>query len=124
MRIALLLSLAIVAGLAVMPARASSEYKYGKDEYVTIRKGLAPDKQLSLASHGEGEYGDDGFHVWLMAEPAHQRIVALEGISSDNILDSAAVAFNALWSQDSHYVGVAHRYSRHEVALDLYRIEG
>lgn len=124
MRIVLLLSLAIAAGLALMPARATSEYKYGKGEYVTIRQGLAPNKQLSLASHGEGEYGGDGFHVWLMDEPTHQRIVALEGISSDNILDSAAGAFNALWSQDSHYVGVAHRYSRHEVALDLYRIEG
>jgi hypothetical protein len=59
-----------------------------------------------------------------MTEPAHRRIVALDGISEDNILDSAADAFHALWSQDSHYVGVAHRYDRHQIALNLYRIEG
>jgi len=124
MRILSLLSLSIATGLALMPARATSEYKYGKDEYVTIRGGLAPNKQLSLASHGGGETGDDGFHVWLMTEPAHRRIVALEGISEDNILDSAADAFRALWSQDPRYVGVAHRYDRHQIALNLYRIEG
>jgi hypothetical protein len=124
MRPRLLISLAIAAGFALSPVRATSEYKYGKDEYVTIRNGLAPNKQLSLASHGAGEEGDDGFHVWLMDEPAHRRLVALEGISSDDILDSAADAFHALWSQDSRLVGVAHRYDRHEVALDLYRIEG
>jgi hypothetical protein len=124
MRIAPLMSLAVAIGLALAPARATSEYKYGKDEYVTIRGGLAPNKQLSLASHGGGEAGDDGFHVWLMTEPAHRRIVALEGISEDNILDTAADAFHALWSRDSRYVGVAHRFSRHEVALDLYRIDG
>lgn len=119
-----LMSLAIATGLALVPADATSEYKYGKDEYVTIRDGLAPNKQLSLASHGSGEDGDDGFHVWLMAEPAHHRGVALDGISDDNILDSAADAFHAFWSSDSRYVGVAHRHDRHEVALDLYRIEG
>jgi hypothetical protein len=124
MRIPLLISLAIAAGLALMPARATSEYVYGKDEYVTIRHGLAPNKQLSLASHGQGEYGGEDFHVWLMTEPAHRRIVLLNGISSHNILDTAADAFNAFWSQDSRHVGVAHRYDRHEVALDLYRIEG
>ena len=124
MRILPLMSLAIATGLALVPASATSEYKYGKDEYVTIRDGLAPNKQLALASHGSGDDGYDGFHVWLMAEPAHRHIVALEGISDDTILDSAADAFHAFWSKDSRYVGVAHRSSRHEVALDLYRIDG
>jgi hypothetical protein len=124
MRIALLISLAVASGLALMPVRATSEYKYGRDEYVTIRNGLAPNKQLSLASHGSGDDGDDGFRVWLIAEPAHRRIVALEGVSDENILDSAPEAFHAFWSSDSRYVGVAHRYDRHEVALDLYRIDG
>lgn len=76
-----------------MPARATSEYNCGKDEYVTIRNGLAPNQQLSLASHGDGEYGTGGFHVWLMAEPAHRRIEALDNISEDNILDSAPKPF-------------------------------
>jgi hypothetical protein len=72
MRIPLLLSLAIAACLALMPARATSEYNYGKAEYVTIRYGLAPNKQLALAAHGDDESGNGGFHVWLMAEPAHR----------------------------------------------------
>jgi hypothetical protein len=124
MRIISLLSLSIATGLALVPAQATSEYKYGKNEYVTIRNGLAPNRQLSLASHGSGDDGDDGFRVWLMAEPAHRRIVALDGISDENILDSAADAFHAFWSKDSRLVGVAHRRERHEVPLDLYRIDG
>jgi hypothetical protein len=123
MRLCILILLTIAACFAVTPARATSEYTYGKREYVTIQGGLAPSKQLSLASHGGEERGDDGFHVWLMAEPAHRRIVALDNISADNILDTAADAFHAFWSKDSRYVGVAHRSSRHEVAFDLYRVE-
>ena len=57
MRIISLLSLSIATGLALVPAQATSEYKYGKNEYVTIRNGLAPSKQLSLASHGSGGDG-------------------------------------------------------------------
>jgi hypothetical protein len=91
---------------------------------LTIHDGLAPGKQLSLATHGDGELGYDDFHVWLMAEPAHRRIVALDGISSDNILDTGAESFHAVWSKDSRHVGVGHRSSRHEVELDLYRVEG
>lgn len=123
MRLSLAVSL-VLACLAVASARATSEYQYGPNEYVIIRDGLAPDKQLALATHGGGERGDDGVHVWLMAEPAHRRLVKLEGIGGDNILDTAADAFHAFWSKDSRRVGVAHRSSRHEVELDLYRIDG
>jgi hypothetical protein len=123
MRLSLLISLAIGC-LALAPARATSEYQYGPHEYVIIRDGLAPNKQLSLAAHGGGERGDDGFHVWLMTEPAHRRRAKLDGIGGDNILDTAADAFHAFWSQDSRRVGVAHRADRHEVQLDLFRIDG
>jgi hypothetical protein len=123
MRLAFPICLAI-ACLAAAPARATSEYEYAPHEYVIIRDGLAPNKQLSLATHGGGERGDDGFRVWLMSEPAHRRLVKLDGIGGDNILDTAADAFHAFWSQDSRRVGVVHRYSRHEVQLDLYRIDG
>src|ERR1700761_3888637 len=123
MRIPLLISLAAVLGLVLAPALATSNYKYRKNEYVIINRGLAPNKQVSLASHGEGDLGDEGFHVWLMAEPAHRKIEALVNIDENTILDTAADSFNANWSKDSRYVGVTHRSSRHEIALDLYRIE-
>jgi hypothetical protein len=123
MRLPVLISLAVAACFAVMSARATSSYQYGRNEYVIISDGLAPNKQLSLASHGGGELGDQGFHVWLMAEPAHRKIVALDNISDDTILDTGAGAFRAVWSKDSRHVGVTHRSDRHELALDLYRIE-
>jgi hypothetical protein len=119
-----LTSLTIVACLALAPAGATSNHEYAKGEYGVIRDGLAPNKQLSLASHGEGELGDDNFHVWLMAEPAHRKIMALDSISGENNLDTAPEAYHAFWSKDSRRVGVAFRSSRHEVTLNLYRIEG
>ncbi len=123
MRIPLPTSLAIAAGLALMPAHATSNHQYGKDEYSIIRHGLAPDRQLSLASHGEGEYGDGNFHVWLMAEPAHRKIMALDNISEENNLDTAPDAYHAFWSKDSRRVAVTFRRERHQAQLNLYRVE-
>ena len=80
--------------LALVPAQATSNHHYAKDEYAVIRNGLAPSKQLSLASHGGGELGDDDFHVWLMAEPAHKKIVALPDIGSENNLDTDPDAYH------------------------------
>src|ERR1700759_1019925 len=120
MRLTLLIPLA--ACLLLAPARATSEYRYGKNEYVVIRDGLAPNKQLAVAAHGWGENNDDAFHIWLMTEPAHRRLVPLANIK--DALDSAADAFHAFWSKDSRHVGVAFRSSRHEVTLNLYRIDG
>lgn len=115
--------LAIAVCLVFAPAHATSNHHYGKNEYAVIRHGLAPDKQTSLASHGAGELGDDDFHVWLMSEPAHRKIAALDNISADNNLDTDADAYHAFWSQDSRHVGVAFRSDRHEVTLNLYRVE-
>jgi hypothetical protein len=122
MRLSLPTSLAVAACLALAPARATSEYQYRKNEYVIVRDGLAPNKQLAVAAHGPGENNDDAFHIWLMAEPAHRRLVPLANIKDD--LDSAADAFHAFWSKDSRHVGVAHRADRHEAVLDLYLIDG
>ena len=116
--------LAFLLSLAAIPARATSNHQYAKGEYGIIRHGLAPNGQMSLASHGEGELGDEDFHVWLMAEPAHRKLVKLDDISSDNNLDTDPDAYHAFWSKDSRHVGVAFRSSRHEVTLNLYRIEG
>jgi hypothetical protein len=123
MKIPALGSLAILACLMAAPARATSEHDYRKSEYLIIRHGLAPGKQLSLASHGAGTNNDDNFHVWLMAEPAHRRITALDNIGSENNLDTDPDAYHAFWSKDSHRVGVAFRSNRHEVTLNLYRVE-
>jgi hypothetical protein len=124
MRARVPIPLFIAACLALMPAGATSVHNYAKGEYLIIRGGLAPGKQVSLASHGGDEQGNgDPFHVWLMAEPAHRKLVSLDHIGDDNILDAAPDAYHAFWSKDSRHVGVAFRSSRHEVTLNLYRIE-
>ena len=114
---------ALLLALAAVPARATSNHEYAKGEYGIIRHGLAPNGQISLASRGEGELGDGDFHVWLMAEPAHRKMVMLDDISSHNNLDTDPDAYHAFWSKDSRHVGVAFRSSRHEVTLNLYRVE-
>jgi hypothetical protein len=113
----------LLLALAFVPARATSEYNYGKNEYVIIRNGLAPNGQMSLASHSDGD-GNESFHVWLMAEPEHRKIVVLPGIGSDNNLDTAADAYRADWSKDSHHVAVLFRSSRQQFEYNLYGIEG
>lgn len=124
MRAVASLSLLIAACLLV-PAGATDVRNYAKHEYLTIRGGLAPDKRVSLAAHGGNEEGNgDAFHIWLMAEPAHRKLVPLSHIVDDNILDSGPDSYHAFWSPDSRRVGVAFRSSRHEATLNLYRIEG
>ena len=115
---------AILVVFTAKPSRATSNHEYAKDEFAVIREGLAPGKKMSLASHGEGELGDGDFHIWLMSEPAHQKIMALPNIGSDNNLDTAPDAYRAFWSKDGRHVAVAFRSDRHEVALNLYSVEG
>jgi hypothetical protein len=115
--------LALLVAFAAVPARATCNYGYAKDEYGIIRSGLSPDKRMSLASHGEGELGDQDFHLWLMTEPSHRKVVALDDIGSENNLDSCPDAYHAFWSADSRHAAVSFRSSRHEVELNLYSIE-
>jgi len=122
MKLSRLAGLAILACLVAAPAGATSVRDYKKNEYLVIRNGLAPSKQLSLAAHGDGENNDDAFHIWLMAEPKHRKLVALDGVSAENNLDTAPDAYHAVWSKDSRHVGVAFRSGRHEVTLNLYTI--
>ena len=58
-----------------------------------------------------------------MAEQAHRKIAALDDISEENNLDTDPDAYHAFWSKDSRRVGIAFRSSRHEVMLNLYRVE-
>jgi hypothetical protein len=122
MKRARLLILAALFACAMAPARATDEHQYAKGEYAIIRDGLAPDKHKSLASHGDGDGGSDNFHVWLMAEPAHRKLVALDDI--DARLDSGPNAYYAFWSKDSRRVAVTYRSDRHIVKLNLYQIDG
>jgi hypothetical protein len=117
----LLIALLLMSG--AMPARATSERDYAKDEYGIIGEGLSPDGHWSLAAHGDGDGGHDHFHVWLMAEPAHRRIMRLDDISSKNNLDTAPAAYHASWSPDSRHVAVSFRFDRHGLQLNLYAIE-
>jgi hypothetical protein len=77
----------------------------------------------SLASHGEGQDGAENFHVWLMAEPAHRKIMALDNVSEANNLDTAADSYHAFWSKDSRRVAVTFRRDRHQAQFNLYRVE-
>jgi hypothetical protein len=114
--------LAAMLALATAPVRATDEHQYARGEYAIIRDGLAPDKRTSLASHGDGDGGYDNFHVWLMAEPAHRKLMALDDINAR--LDSGPNAYYAFWSKDSRRVAVTYRSDRHIVELNLYQIEG
>jgi hypothetical protein len=111
------------ATLAWSPAHATTEYEYAKGEDVVIDSGLAPNGRLALASHGEGSSGNDKFHIYLMAEPAHRRIAILDDITTKDILDSGPTAFHASWAPDSGHAAVAFRTDRHVMITMLYRIE-
>lgn len=96
---------------ASVPAGADSDYSL-------LDHGLAPGKQMSLASHGKSESGT--FHVWLMEEPNHRKIAALPGIV-ETYHDSTPTA---VWSNDQHRVAVIFRSSRNREEFRLYDIDG
>jgi hypothetical protein len=121
MKIRLALAIILATLLAAAPVCATDEHEYARDEYAIIRDGMAPDQSVSLASHA-GKDGE-GFHVWLMAEPAHRRIMPLDDINSENNLDTAPDAYHGQWSADSRHVAVGFRFDRYQVQLNIYSIE-
>jgi hypothetical protein len=110
----------LASALATFTARATDSYTYKPNEYALIARGQAPDGKYSITTHGEGDGGYDHFHVYLMAEPGRHRIGPLEEIR--DILDTAPLAYTALWSPDSRHVGVSYRSDRHVATLALYAI--
>ncbi len=118
-----MLTVAALLAVGLASADATDNHEYAKDEYAIISDGLAPNKRLSLAARGEGELGDQNFHVWLMTEPAHRKLTALPDISSDNNLDTGPNSYHAQWSADSRRVTVSFRRDRHEIQLNIYEIE-
>ncbi len=118
----LVLSAAMAAALLPLRAHATANYSYKKHEYRIIAGGIAPNRRLSIAAHGSGEFGYDGFHLYLMAEPAHRKLARLQRTGQDSILDTAADAFHAQWAADSGRVAVLFRAERHVIAVRLYVI--
>ncbi len=115
--------LALSAGLLLFAvcAFATATYKYKKGEYVTVEKGMSPDRHNSVAAHGDGDYGGDNFHLYLMKEPGHSRIGPLEEVNE--ILDTAPDAYHAAWAPDSRHVALMYRADRHVGTIALYRVE-
>src|SRR5438477_8440567 len=84
--------------LPVISLRATSNYEYGPDEYVTVTKGISPDGKIAITAHGSGELGDENFHLYLTDAGSGKKIGPLEEIKE--FLDTAADRFAAQWSRD------------------------
>lgn len=114
--------LAALAALAVTsPLRATSNYQYKPDEYVVIADGRAPNGQYAISAHGEGELGDENFHLYLMDARSGKVIGPLEEVKDP--LDTGAEAFRAKWTADSKQVSITYRVDRRESVMVRYRID-
>lgn len=114
---------AALSFLSVTVARATSNYDYGADEYVTVSGGISPDGHYAITTHGEGKGGYGNFHVYLFDAAAGRKIGPLEEIK--DTLDTGAGAFGAKWSKDSKTVTVVYRVDRHAPLKQMtYRLEG
>jgi hypothetical protein len=103
------------------PAGATSNYEYKPDEYVVISDGRSPDGKYSISAHGEGDLGDENFHLYLMNAESGQKIGMLEEVK--DTLDTGADAFYAKWSGDSREVAIRYRIDRREARMARYRVE-
>jgi hypothetical protein len=101
-------------------AYATSNYNYKPGEYIAIVDGRSPDGRYAIASHGDGEYGYDNFHLYLMDAMTGRKIGPLEEIK--DTLDTGAGAFYAKWSADSSQVSITYRVDRHVAVMVRYRI--
>ena len=101
-------------------ASATSNYSYKPDEYVVIVDGRSPDGRYAIASHGDGEFGYDNFHLYLMDGTTGKKIGPLEEIK--DTLDTGSDAFYAKWSADSSQVSITYRVDRHVAVMIGYRI--
>ena len=67
--------------LPVISVRATWNYEYGPDEYVTVAKGISPDGKIAITAHGSGELGDEHFHLYLTDAGTGKKIGPLKAIS-------------------------------------------
>src|SRR6266850_3199339 len=98
----LVLALAMLLGTS--SARATSNYEYGPDEYVTITKGISPDGKIAITAHGSGELGEENFHLYLTDAGTGKKIGPLEEIQY--FLNTAANKYAAQWSNDGQEVTI------------------
>lgn len=97
--------------ISATAALATSTYEYGRDEYVTIAKGISPNGKYAITAHGEGDMGYDNFHIFLTDAVTGKKIGPLEEIVET--LDTGAGAFCAKWSPDSQDTVIVYRVDRH-----------
>lgn len=113
--------LACTLVLWTQTALATSNYEYGDDEYVTVMKGTSPDGKYAITTHGKGELGDDGFHVYLTDAAAGKKIGPLTEVNE--FLDTDAARYAARWSADSQQVEISYLIGRHDpLQVISYRI--
>ena len=109
--------------LPITFALATSNYQYGRDEYVTVATGISPDGQYAITAHGGGELGYDNFHLYLTDVRTGKNFGPLKEIIET--LDTGANAFSAKWSSDSKQVTIIYRVDRHAPLKAVkYRIAG
>ena len=106
--------------MASRSAFATANYEYKPGEYVTVTNGRSPDGRYAIATHGEGDFGYDNWHVYLMDAETGKKIGPLEEIKDP--LDTAADAYVAKWSPDSGKVALKYRADRHVAVTIVYRI--
>ena len=115
-----LLRLIVLSMAAHGSVFATSNREYGPNEYAVINGGLSPDRKYSVAAHGEGEFGYDNFHIYLMNAATGKKVGPLEEIKET--LDTGADAFYAKWSPDSREVAIRYRVDRREALEVRYSI--
>ena len=101
------------------PVAATDNYDYRDDEYALISGGRSPDGRWSIAAHGGGPYGYDEFHLYLLREPAHEKLAPL---STHEHLDTGPLSIVGLWAPDSSRVVVLYRTDRHVMNLRLFGV--
>jgi len=113
----------LLASLLFLPASfvcATSNYEYGEDEYVTVTTGISPDEKFAITAHGNGELGDEDFHLYLTDATTGKNLETLKEV--EETLDTGADAFAAKWSKDSQQVAIVYRVDRRELKAVVYRI--
>jgi hypothetical protein len=120
MRIQVIFFLLLALLFPATGALATSNYEYGSDEYVTIAKGISPNGKYAITAHGEGELGDENFHLFLTDAVAGKKLAILKEIV--DTLDTGAGAFCAKWSKDSDKVVIIYRVDRRTLNAASYSV--
>jgi hypothetical protein len=100
---------------------ATSNYTYGKGEYVCIANGVSTTALYYIATHGEGDLGYDNWHLYLMDTHTHKMIQRLPE-PKEAPLDTAAEAYVAEWNADSTKFNITYRTDRHSEVKSFYKI--